>query len=176
MVKRVKDTWESKISFVQYLSKGIGSSVPCTIFCPGFVRVATPRVLPCHKEWKQTQWGGFYRTIQLVCSSIVNILCNSKCLLFFCEVQSNTCPFFCLPFWASDFCWRMCHFFQRNPFKMNKTFSLRSWFLPAYSMSFVSFYLWQVWWLCSHADFYSCEVEDNRLSVGAIMTRVQCRL
>lgn len=97
--------------------------------------------------------------------------------LDFFQAQSHTCPFIRLPFRASEFCWGMCLLLSlRNPFKMNKTWAwaIQPSQLVLTSLEDVFCFLPPLTrrWLCSHADFHSCEVEDNGPSVGPIEYRV----
>ena len=112
----------------------------CSIPCQGCRQLGSVfRLLPrvCKEvhghyvSWPPADWdlwpweGAFTISFRLACIGIVHTLCSLKCVLIFFQVQSNACPFFCLTFWASEFCWGMClpSLLPEKHFKMNKTWT-----------------------------------------------------
>lgn len=111
----------------------------CSIPCQGrgqlgFVLRLLPRVCEgspwplCHPASRRlearTLGGSFYRTIPAGLQRYRSCSQQFESLLIFFQVQSNACPFFCLTFWASKFCWGMClPSLPEKHFKMNKTWT-----------------------------------------------------
>lgn len=148
-------------------------TVPSTIFYQGVCKYVV--------TFQQRKLGSliledwFCWTSRLPCFTIINKLCNCKAVTVF-QVQTNSCPFFFLSSWASELCCRLqasSSLLPEKPFRMKKTWSgalppsLCCWFSAIYSAS-CCILPFTAGWLCSSADFDSCEAGDYRLSVSPV--------